>query len=117
MKSVPCRTSGTMPDTPGWRVRVVPNKYPALDSTATENVAPTDLYEHLPGWGVHEVIIESSRHVTSTWELTDDELAEVFGVYRDRLVAIKRDPRLRYGMIFKNVGPAQVRLWNTHTVN
>jgi UDPglucose--hexose-1-phosphate uridylyltransferase len=56
------------------------------------------------GVGAHEVIIESPRHVVSTAELSEEQLREVLWVYRDRLVDLKKDPRLVYGMIFKNVG-------------
>ena len=30
------RPDGSAPDTPGWRVRVVPNRYPALDPDAED---------------------------------------------------------------------------------
>ena len=52
------------------------------------------------------MIIESPRHIVSSTDLTDTELADVLSIYRDRLLAIKADKRIRYGLIFKNVGPA-----------
>ena len=40
----------------------------------------------------------------------------MFWVYRDRLVDLKKDPRLVYGMIFKNVGAAAgASLEHTHS--
>ena len=52
----------------------------------------------------------------STSELTEEQLREVFWVYRDRLVDLKKDPRLVYGMIFKNVGAAAgASLEHTHS--
>jgi UDPglucose--hexose-1-phosphate uridylyltransferase len=36
--------------------------------------------------------------------LSEDNIREVLWVYRDRLVDLKKDPRLVYGMLFKNVG-------------
>ena len=38
--------------------------------------------------------------------LSEDNIREVLWVYRDRLVDLKKDPRLVYGMVFKNVGAA-----------
>ncbi len=38
--------------------------------------------------------------------LTEDNIREILWVYRDRLVDLKKDPRLVYGMVFKNVGAA-----------
>jgi UDPglucose--hexose-1-phosphate uridylyltransferase len=100
------RDPGTLPNEPGWRVRVVPNKFPALKIDATASEHGEGLYETLPGIGAHEVIIESPRHVASICQLPGPQLAEVFAAYRDRLQVHGRDPRLAYGMLFKNVGEA-----------
>src|ERR1700677_3408893 len=83
-----CRAAGTQPGKPGWRVRVVPNKYPALGGESL-STAGEALCERLPGWGVHEVIVESPQHTTSTSELTEQQLAEVLWVSRERLLAIQ----------------------------
>jgi len=70
----------------------------------------------MQGVGAHEVIIESPQHLLSTSELSEEQLREVFWVYRDRLVDLKKDPRLVYGMIFKNVGAAAgASLEHTHS--
>ena len=38
--------------------------------------------------------------------LSEENIREILWVYRDRLVDLKKDPRLVYGMVFKNVGAA-----------
>jgi len=102
-----------------WLTRVVPNKFPAvtvsdppprnLFSTTGENVAA-------PGFGRHEVIIESPRHVASLSDLTEAEAEAAFGAYRDRLLKIKAERQYRYVQIFKNVGPAAgASLEHVHT--
>jgi UDPglucose--hexose-1-phosphate uridylyltransferase len=107
------RDSGTSADEPGWRVRVVPNKYPALGplpseveqrarSTIDDGLLTTDNR----AVGVHEVIIESSEHLLATGSLRVAQLTDVLKVYRDRLRVHRADPRLRYVQIFKNVGEA-----------
>ena len=49
-------------------------------------------------------------------DLTEENIREVLWVYRDRLVDLKKDPRLVYGMLFKNVGAAAgASLEHTHT--
>jgi UDPglucose--hexose-1-phosphate uridylyltransferase len=100
------RHAGSRPDGPGWQVRVIPNKFPALvrDGDATQR--GDDLCQLLPGVGAHEVIVESPRHLVSISELSETQLAEVLGVYRDRLVALKDNSRLAYALIFKNAGAA-----------
>ncbi|HLA84522.1 MAG TPA: HIT domain-containing protein, partial [Thermoguttaceae bacterium] len=46
------------------------------------------------------------QHLVSTSELAEEQIREVLWVYRDRLVDLKKDPRLVHGMLFKNVGAA-----------
>src|SRR5690349_5552184 len=55
------RPNGGGPDGPGWRVRVVPNLYPALEPEAAdpEPEALPDLFTALPASGHHEVIVNA----------------------------------------------------------
>ncbi len=92
-----------------WQVRVVPNKYPAVALVNGVNGFHGPKLPALvkqPGWGTHEVIIESPRHVVSMSELSSQEATLVFRAYRDRLRALRNVEGLRYVQIFKNVGPA-----------
>jgi len=100
------RQPGSQRNRAGWRVRVVPNKFPALEIEGDLNKRGEGIYDMMRGVGAHEVIVETPKHLVSTSELSDEQLREVLWVYRDRLVDLKRDPRLVYGMIFKNVGAA-----------
>jgi UDPglucose--hexose-1-phosphate uridylyltransferase len=98
------RQVNTSPNQRGWRVRVVPNKFPALQIEGDLNKRGDGIYDKMNGVGAHEVIIECPQHEISMANLSEDNIREVFWVYRDRLVDLKKDPRLVYGMIFKNVG-------------
>jgi len=110
------RSPGSKPNGPGWRVRVFANKFPALEIEGELNKRGEGIYDMMQGVGAHEVIVESARHLISTSELSDEELREVLWAYRDRLVDLKKDPRLVYGMIFKNVGAAAgASLEHTHS--
>jgi len=100
------REKGTDKDAPGWRVRVVPNKYPALVSEGDAEPQSSGFFESIAGVGAHEVIVESPRHLVSLTDLTEEEACEVFSVYRDRLLDLSKDPRLVYGLVFKNAGAA-----------
>jgi UDPglucose--hexose-1-phosphate uridylyltransferase len=62
------RPGGGAPDTPGWTVRVVPNKFPALD-------------------GRHEVIVHSPEHAVELEDLPHDRLAEVVRMWQRRVHA------------------------------
>src|SRR5689334_21697154 len=94
-----------------WLTRVVPIKFPAVTANGTPETpakmfVATEDTAALPGYGRHEVIIESPRHVASLSELTDAEAEAAFRAYRDRLRQIKAERQYRYVQSFKNVGPA-----------
>ncbi len=100
------RERNTRPNERGWRVRVVPNKYPALQIEGELGKRGEGIYDKMNGVGAHEVIVECPFHELSMANLTEDNIREVLWVYRDRLVDLKKDPRFVYGMLFKNVGSA-----------
>jgi UDPglucose--hexose-1-phosphate uridylyltransferase len=97
------REAGTAPDARGWRLRVVPNKFPAVRV-------------HSPAYGVHEVVIETPDHVSNPTALSDEQFRDVLCAYRERLLAHAADPRLAYAMVFKNVGAeAGASLGHSHS--
>ncbi len=91
---------------PGWQVRVVPNKYPALRIEGELGKEGEGLYDRMNGIGAHEVIIESPGHEDLLWNLSAEHIGLVFKAFRDRLTDLEQDPRFRYVMIFKNFGEA-----------
>ncbi len=110
------RERGSKPNEPGWRLRVIPNKYPALKIEGQLNKRGEGIYDKMAGVGAHEVIIESPEHHVSLSTLTEENIREVLWVYRDRLVDLKKDTRFVHGMIFKNVGAAAgASLEHTHS--
>jgi UDPglucose--hexose-1-phosphate uridylyltransferase len=87
-----------------WKVRVVPNKYPALASDDRDFVDDDALYKPTNGLGVHEVIIESPDHIENIATLTEKQVGEILFAYRDRIMSLRTDPRWRYILIYKNQG-------------
>src|ERR1700676_667502 len=71
------RNPGAAANREGWRVRVVPNKFPALEIEGELQKRGDGLYDMMRGVGAHEVIIESPKHVASTADLSDKQLREV----------------------------------------
>ncbi len=102
---VAVRSNGGAPNSPDWKVRVVPNRYPAL-SVQPEDIdrSANGIYDRMHGIGAHEVIIESPEHSHSLPDLPIDHAADIFRIYRDRSMDLMQDRRLRYVLIFKNQG-------------
>lgn len=97
------RTGGA-PNHAGWHLRVVPNKFPALRVEGSLDRQGEGLYDRMNGIGAHEVIIESTNHKASPGSLTEKEYEDTFFAFRDRMMDLKKDRRLRYILLFKNYG-------------
>ncbi len=104
------RSDGSDANTPGWQVRVVPNRYPAVvTDEALLNTIPTsdtDSGRPLPGYGSHEVVVETPLHEETMAVRSIDRLHLTLMVYRERLRALRKDHRLMHVQIFKNSGRA-----------
>ena len=98
------RDPNTSPNSPGWKVRVVPNKYPALMIEAKGKRIGMGYYDMIEGGGAHEVIIESPHHDQSFPELPPEHVKWVLLACRERLKDLYKDPRFKYVLIFKNHG-------------
>lgn len=110
------RKDNSKPDTPGWSVRVVPNKFPALRIEGNLDKRGIGIYDMSNGVGAHEVIIETTDHSKDLADLTKDEIREVVFRYRSRSLDLEKDERFRYILIFKNHGEtAGASLEHTHT--
>jgi UDPglucose--hexose-1-phosphate uridylyltransferase len=100
------RHNGSQPNRPGWQVRVVPNKFPALKIEGELGRRGVGVHDWMNGVGAHEVIIETPRHEENLPDSSVDHIQKVIWTYRERLVDLSRDTRLRYMLIFKNHGAA-----------
>ena len=98
------RDANTEANAPGWRLRVVPNKYPALENSREGSSHKDGFYQAMNGLGVHELIIESPDHVTNMAGLSVEQFAQILAAYRARLRALRNDRRWRYLLIYKNHG-------------
>lgn len=99
------RNSGAR-DQPGWRVRVVPSKFPVLGIEGDLNRQGEGMYDKMNGIGAHEVIIETPQHCTTLGEMPEHQIEEVLWAFKDRVNDLKKDSRFRYIILFKNHGEA-----------
>ena len=93
------RSPGSAPNAPGWTVRVVPNRFPALQpesAAADPNAA----------WGIHDVVIECPQFETCLSRLDREHVRDVVRIWRDRLAQISLMPAIQSATFFKNKGAA-----------
>jgi UDPglucose--hexose-1-phosphate uridylyltransferase len=84
------RPGSDVPNSPGWRVRVVPNLYPALappddGGSGALHDGASELFRSLPATGVHEVIINGPQPVLSLADLPLEQVAGAMDVWRQRM--------------------------------
>jgi len=110
------RKDGSARNTPGWSLRIVPNKFPALGIEGTLNRQGQGLYDKMNGIGAHEVIIETPDHLQTLATMPVRAVEDVLWAYRDRILDLKKDRRFKYVLIFKNHGDAAgASLEHTHS--
>ncbi|HHY47039.1 MAG TPA: galactose-1-phosphate uridylyltransferase [Firmicutes bacterium] len=92
-------------DTPGWSVRVVPNKFPALrPDSGDEPLTTGDILKHMPGIGAHEVVIESPDHEAGWGDHSQEQMEAILKAVLLRMKELRKDARFKYFQFFKNAG-------------
>jgi UDPglucose--hexose-1-phosphate uridylyltransferase len=98
------RPEGSPPNSKGWIVRVIPNKFPALKIEGEIESRGDGVYDLMNGVGAHEVIVESPDHFADFETLTLGHASKIIWMFRERYLDLRKDPRLKYILIFKNKG-------------
>ena len=97
---------GSGRDEAGWRVRVVPNKFPVLGIEGSLDRQGEGMYDKMNGIGAHELIVETPNHAATLGDLSEKQIEEVLWAYKDRVLDLKKDRRFRYILLFRNHGEA-----------
>lgn len=92
------------PNSPGWWVRVLENKFPALTPREKLEKNGIGIYDKMIGLGRHEIIVETEAHIKCISELSNTEVEKILLAYRDRYVEIAQDKDIKHILIFKNYG-------------
>jgi len=110
------RPQGAPTNASNWSLRVVPNKFPALQIEGGLGREGEGIYDLMNGVGAHEVIIESPVHEHTLGTMPLESVEGVLWAYHSRMSDLKRDTRFRYVLIFKNEGEtAGASLEHTHS--
>ncbi len=99
------RPSGSKADGPGWSLRVVPNKFAALQPVGElTRREERDFFRKMDGVGRHEVIIESPAHNETIGTMTQKRAEQILLAYRDRYLQISQNGHYQHVTIFRNNG-------------
>ncbi len=105
------RQAGSAENGPGWRVRAFPNRYPAVrgdvgPKTSSLRLEVDGCEKLFAAYGCHEVIVEAQEPLANLADASTEQLTRVLRGYQQRLIAMRGDSRLVYGLVFKNHGSA-----------
>lgn len=92
------------PNTSGWKTRVIPNLYKAVQVELDDLSLRDGLFEYIPGVGAHEILIDSPRHDFDIHKLEAQSIENWLRSMIIRIEDLKKDRRLIYLSIFKNHG-------------
>jgi UDPglucose--hexose-1-phosphate uridylyltransferase len=110
------RAVGSQANAPGWTLRVMPNKFPALQIYGELGKTGEGIFDKMNGIGAHEVIVETPEHNLSLSTMSQKAVEDVLWACFLRLGDLKKDQRFKYVLIFKNEGEvAGASLEHTHT--
>lgn len=96
--------SMVMGDGNRWRLRVVPNKFAAVNPELSPERRNDGLFLSAAGFGVAEVIIEHPAHNAHLALMTEDEVKSVVEAYQQRYAALAANPNIDLITIFRNHG-------------
>lgn len=87
-----------------WKVKVVPNIYPAVT------------LDNPKAYGLQEVVVETPEHGKHLEELPVEHIAKLFWTYSARTQTISENKKIEYILIFKNAGgPAGASIQHAHS--
>lgn len=109
------RAPASSPNRDGWLVRVVPNKFPALQIEGEIDRVGEGVFDRASGIGAHEIVIETPAHSADWGALAIEEVAEILRAYRERSQDLRRDRRIRQILIARNYGPGLALVPHPHS--
>ena len=92
------------PSTGAWSARSVVHPTPLYHIEGEPERRGDGLYDRMSSVGAHEVLVENPRHDRHLWNASDDEIGQFLRLAAERILDLKRDPRVKYVSFFKDYG-------------
>jgi len=105
------RLTSPLPDSPGWSIRVIPNKFPILQSSFSHGVLVQHekntlgrFDEALAGNGIHELVISAAEHWKDASTYTVDHWDLLLAVCQQRIHELLHVKGIKHVILFENRG-------------
>jgi len=102
----PLQEIARTPNSPGasWSARSVVHPKPLYRIEGEPGRRGDGLYDCMHSVGAHEVLVENRSHDRHLWNAGDEEIAHFLRLAAERILDLKRDPRIKYVSFFKDYG-------------
>ena len=94
----------SVPSSVGWSARSMVHPAPLYHIEGEPGRRGDGIYDRMSSVGAHEVLVENPRHDRQLWNASDDEIGQFLRLAAERILDLKRDPRIKYVSLFKDHG-------------
>ena len=101
----PTQVISAVPDPSSWSARSMVHPAPLYHIEGEPDRRGDGIYDRMGSVGAHEVLVENPRHDRHLWKATDNEIGQFLRLAAERILDLKRDPRIKYVSLFKDFGP------------
>src|SRR5579872_472409 len=98
-----------IPNVGSWSTRAVVHPAPLYHIEGEPERRGDGIYDRMSSVGAHEVLVENPRHDRDLWQASDEEIGQFLRLAAERIMDLKRDPRIKYVSLFKDYGPNAVQ--------
>lgn len=93
-----------IPGANNWSARSVVHPAPLFHIEGEPARRGDGIYDRMSTVGAHEVLVENPRHDRQLWNASDDEIGQFLRLAAERILDLKRDPRIKYVSLYKDYG-------------
>jgi len=101
----PTQVIAAVPNGSGWSARSMVHPNPLYHIEGEPGRRADGIYDRMSSVGAHEVLVENPRHDRQLWHASDDEIGQFLRLAAERIMDLKRDPRIKYVSLYKDFGP------------
>jgi len=93
-----------------WMARVFHDRAPLFRVEGGADRRADGMFDVMNTVGAHEIVVETPEHGTTLAQIGEEHFAHVLELFRDRILDLKQDHRLRYVSLFKDQHPPSASL-------
>jgi UDPglucose--hexose-1-phosphate uridylyltransferase len=88
-----------------WMARVFHDRAPLFHVEGGADRRADGMFDHMNTIGAHEIVVETPVHGVTLAQLPEQHIGRLLELFRDRILDLKQDRRLRYVSVFKDQHP------------